>query len=114
MMPVSPPAVSASISTAGNQNRRRMCLRSPGGELMIAVGRYALRRLNGGLAAMCFQPRDLRCFRMHNFETWIPKAVRLLPNSPKDYSGNGTRSVGSGMTLSIEVEGHQDLFGADC
>src|SRR3989442_6432090 len=101
MMPVNPPAASASISTAGNQNRRRMCFRSAGGELIIAVGRYALRRLNGGLAAMCFQPRDLQCFRMHNFETQIPTAGRLLPNSPKDYSVYGTRSVGSGMTLTI-------------
>src|SRR6185503_20989 len=56
MMPVNPPAASASSSTAGNQKRRKMCLRSLGGALTIAVGRYAFRRLIGGLAAILFQP----------------------------------------------------------
>src|SRR5689334_24178747 len=52
MMPVRPPAASASSNTAGNQKRRKMCLRSPGGALTMAVGRYAFSRSNGGFAAI--------------------------------------------------------------
>src|SRR6266404_831171 len=52
MMPVNPPAASASRITAGNQNRRRMCLRSLGGALTIPCGVYDFKREPGGFAAM--------------------------------------------------------------
>src|SRR5258706_616261 len=52
MMPVSPPAARASRITAGNQNRRKMCLRSLGGALTIACGVYDFKREPGGFAAI--------------------------------------------------------------
>jgi hypothetical protein len=54
MMPVKPPAASARSNTAGNQKRRKMCLRSPGGALTMAVGRYAFSRSKGGFAAILY------------------------------------------------------------
>src|SRR5881394_3027684 len=52
MMPVKPPAANANRITAGSQNRRRMCLRSPGGALTIAPGVYDFKRFIGGFAAI--------------------------------------------------------------
>src|SRR5437868_2048457 len=65
MIPVNPPAANAKRSTAGNQKRRKMCLRSPGGAATIAPGVYDFKRLNGGLAAI-ITPAFLlsKCFKM--------------------------------------------------
>src|SRR2546427_10802980 len=52
MMPVNPPAARASRMTAGNQKRRKMCLRSPGGAFTIAPGVYDFKRFMGGFAAI--------------------------------------------------------------
>src|SRR2546421_5908839 len=52
MMPVRPPAANANRITAGNQKRRRMCLRSPGGAFTIAPGVYDFKRFIGGFAAI--------------------------------------------------------------
>jgi hypothetical protein len=52
MMPVNPPAASAKRITAGNQKRRRICFRSPGGALTIAPGVYDFKRFIGGFAAI--------------------------------------------------------------
>src|SRR6266446_964749 len=54
MMPLSPPAASANRITAGNQNRRRICLRSPGGAVTIACGVYDFKRETGGFADIGF------------------------------------------------------------
>src|SRR5438477_5140901 len=51
-MPVRPPAANAKRITAGNQKRRRMCLRSPGGAFTIAPGVYDFKRFIGGFAAI--------------------------------------------------------------
>src|SRR6187455_1307892 len=52
MIPVSPPAARASINTAGSQNRRRICFRSPGGAATRAPGVYDFKRLIRGFAAI--------------------------------------------------------------
>ena len=67
MMPVRPPAASASSSTAGNQKRRSRCFRSSGGAFTIAVGLYALRRSKGGFAAIF----------LHLFTPTMPKDARF-------------------------------------
>src|SRR5205823_13705302 len=71
MMPVNPPATSASKITAGNQKRRRMCLRSPGGALTIAVGRYDFKRLNGSLAAILISFPDYFWRRIVALDTML-------------------------------------------
>src|SRR5258706_16476474 len=52
MMPVKPPAASAKMRTAGNQNRRRIWRRCSGGAVTIAFGEYDFNFEPGNLSAI--------------------------------------------------------------
>src|SRR5829696_3516350 len=67
MIPVRPPAASASSKTAGSQNRASMCLRCSGGVLMIAFGEY----FEFTPIILDFPPRQGAPFR-HFRATWLP------------------------------------------